>query len=73
MSYLRLCLRENEFYYVSAVLDVYSISKGFLLPRMTEEEINSISPLEAGLFVCCSEVIVAKASFFSTMVKCGLA
>lgn len=39
----------------SAVLDVYSTNRGFLPPRMSEEEMYSITPREAGLFVYCND------------------
>ncbi len=39
----------------SAVLDVYSTNRGFLPPRMSEEEMYAISPREAGLLVYCSD------------------
>lgn len=39
----------------SAVLEVKSFDRGFLPPRMTEEEMNAILPLTAGLFVYCSD------------------
>jgi hypothetical protein len=38
----------------SAMLDVKSTTKGFLPPRMTESQRNSISPAEAGLVVWCN-------------------
>lgn len=39
----------------SAVLDIYSTNRGFLPPRMTEEEMYAISPRAAGLFVYCTD------------------
>ena len=39
----------------SAVLDVKSVDRGFLPPRMTEEQMSAITPLTAGLFVYCSD------------------
>ena len=49
----------------SAILDLYSVDKGFLPPRMTEEEMNTISPLEAGLFVYCSDCCEGELFFYN--------
>lgn len=39
----------------SAVLEIKSLDRGFLPPRMTEEEMSAIVPLTAGLLVYCSD------------------
>ncbi len=39
----------------SAVLDVSSVTKGFLPPRMTETQMNAISSPVEGLFVYCTD------------------